>query len=145
MFLCPKRYRCSHLGYVISLVVAVAGRRSLQTSLTITVEAGFQSIPQMLFVMQLTCPQPESMLAYTVAVVYLANVLAASVIALVVMIALDVNHRRTHEKRFVADGHDATPTIAYSYAMWKTSPPRNDSIDSFGTRKGSFTNLTEKF
>jgi hypothetical protein len=133
----------SHFGYIVSYLLAMIGQRSHTAKLTIAIEAGFQSIPTMLLVLQLTCPQPESMLSFPFVVVYLFNCIGTTLIALVVVIIRDIRQWQSNEPLTMDIGPDVSPSIADTYSLSKATDPEKSK--GLGLRTSSFVSLSDKF
>ena len=119
-------------------------------TVTIAVEAGFPSFPSMLFYLQLSCPQPESMIAYQVAGIYLFNILPTAVIA-VVANAVMRRHSSTQPSTSVDEiDVDASPRVFESYSVTaknvtKATETGDSGVDNEFYRSESYSSLPEKY
>jgi hypothetical protein len=123
-------------------------KRSATAKLTITIEAGFQNVTTMLLILQKTCPQPESMLSYTLVLTYFFNLVAFALVSGAVVIINDIRKWRSDEPLVIDVEPDVSPSIADCYTISATSArekPDSGQQDSLGLRNGSFVSLTDKF
>lgn len=124
------------------------GKRSATAKLTIAVEAGFQNVTTMMLVLQLTCPQPESMLSNTIVLTYFFNLIAFLVVSVVVVVINELRKGRSSEPLVIDVEPDVSPSIADSYTISSVSSqekPDSGHMDSLGMRNGSFVSLVDKF
>ena len=107
-----------------------------------------------MFVLQLTVPQPESMLGYTVAAIYLLNFVGTTLVSFFVIVVLGAFRRNNKEPEpvFVDVGYDSSPSIADSYSMSKAADRQTSTsdgrlfsdINGLGVRNGSFSKVSDK-
>ena len=113
------RVFCSQLGYIFGILLSLLARRSTQMTLTIAIETYFYNLPTLILVTQVTCPQPESMLVYSVILVHLINVVLIFVIALIIVTIIDVRMRCKNKRLIFGVGEDVSPEVADDYEMSK--------------------------
>lgn len=136
----------SHIAYIVSYLLAMIGKRSTTAKLTIAIEAGFQSFPTAMLLIQLTCPQPESMLSYPIVMVYLFNLIGSTLVGFTIVVVQHVRKWRSSEPPIVEISHDVSPSIADTYSISKAaSQEKFGSANDLGMRSGSFVSLTDKF
>jgi hypothetical protein len=131
-------------------------------TLTIAIETYIYNFPNIMLITQFTCPQPESMLSYSVIFIHLINVVLIFVIALIVVTIIDVRMWCKDKRLIFGVGADVSPEVADDYAMSKkveqwevesdgTIPPMSEynqkegGKDSLKQTRESFSSLPDKY
>jgi sodium/bile acid cotransporter 4 len=102
-----------HISYLFSYALTrLVCQQSHAITLTIAIEAGVQSMPTMLVVLQLTCPIPEAHVGFSVAVVYILNVLGTLLVCIVAMVVYNAVQKVRAKRRGATEaeegGHGST-------------------------------------
>ena len=120
--------------------------------MTIAIEAGFQNFSTALLIGQLTGPPPEGTFIYTVTVVYLFNIAAATLVTLVIVVVVGVYCGPEGEPLAVEVGYDTSPEVADMYSISKTGELKTSKSSGNLTAAksnlglsttGSFVSLTD--